>query len=365
MMGKETAYRNMRSTIEGIEGIQSTWVPIEMDPPERIAHIPPISKNHSLKYGLVARQRVRALERKGLSFDAAFFNHILPALFLREFRSRVPSVDAMDVTPASLRRDGGAYYQKPRSNGLWGISRLKHRYAASLLNEAKVLLPQSEYARRSLLNDYGVSGDRIRVLAPGVDLHSWPGVDRMGKENPSDRSMVVLFVGGDFLRKGGDLLLRVAMQEEFRDVEFHVVTKSYVGPELQNVHIHSDVSANSAPLRRLYESADVFVLPTRADFAPTNSICEAMAMSLPIVSCGVGGIEEIVSENETGFLIPREDERSLSERLRILLRNPQLRARLGMNARAFAERHFDSSKNARQIVEHLAAAAKSKQHILA
>jgi glycosyltransferase involved in cell wall biosynthesis len=351
ILGKDTAYRNLRRAVSRMEDVDSTWLPIEMDPRDPVARIPIVSGNHSLKYGLVARARVRALEKGGKKFDAAYFNHVLPTLFLGEFRRRVPCYDAMDVTPASLRRDGQSYYETPRRRGLLDVTELKRKYAISVYRRARCLLPQSDYGRTSLLRDYELPDDKIRIFVPGVDLEVWRGRDPVKDIGSTDGPLNILFVGGDFRRKGGDVLLRLAARKEFRTAEFHFVTRSSTGATTPNVHIHANVSANSDALVNLYQRADVFVLPTRADFAPTNSICEAMAMGLPVVTTGVGGLDENVIDGETGYIVPVGDEEALAQRLMILQSDRDLRLRMGSNARKWAEAKFDSARNARMLID--------------
>jgi glycosyltransferase involved in cell wall biosynthesis len=361
ILGKDTAYRNLRDAVNDIEDVDATWLPIELEPKELIARIPFVSTNHSLKFGLVARSRVRALEKSGMTFDAAFFNHILPTLFLKGFRKRVPSVDAMDVTPLSLLRDGQPYYEKPREPRIKLVAEVKRKIAQSDFNTASFLLPQSNYSRESLVHDYNVPSGKIKVLAPGVNLKMWPGplLSKLSAQRLVD-SLNVLFVGGDFWRKGGDVLLKVASREEFQKCRFHIVTRSFSGVAPANVIVHTNIQANSNALLELYQCADVFVLPTRSDFAPTNSICEAMAMALPVISTGVGGLDEIVVDGETGYLVPVNEEEALAQRLRMMMKDNDLCVRLGRNARKYAELHFDVFHNARTIIDYLKLAASQK-----
>ncbi len=86
------------------------------------------------------------------------------------------------------------------------------------------------------------------------------------------------------------------------------MTKSDVSVRPPNVVIHKNVTARSQELFDLYDRSDVFALPTQADFSPTNSICEAMAMHLPVIRMNVGGLNEIVIDRQNGFLISPDDE---------------------------------------------------------
>jgi glycosyltransferase involved in cell wall biosynthesis len=70
------------------------------------------------------------------------------------------------------------------------------------------------------------------------------------------------------------------------------------------------------------------------------SILEAMRAGLPVVASGVGGVDEAVRNNETGFVVPRGDVELLKDRIERLLASPDLRTRLGRNGRLQYERQF-------------------------
>jgi len=158
-----------------------------------------------------------------------------------------------------------------------------------------------------------------------------------------------LFVGGDFVRKGGDLLLNV-FKTRFRGrAELLLVTKADV-PEEPGIRVFRNVEANSEALLDLYRSSDVFALPTRADCY--SLVClEALAAGMPIVATRVGGIPDVISEAETGYLIDVDDATSLTERLETLIADPAKRREMGAKARARAEERFDAAETARQLFE--------------
>jgi glycosyltransferase involved in cell wall biosynthesis len=90
----------------------------------------------------------------------------------------------------------------------------------------------------------------------------------------------------------------------------------------------------------LLARSSVFVLSTRSEGLPI-SVIEAMAAGLPVVASSVGGIPELVVEGETGFLVPAGNDAALARALEPLLRDPELRRRLGAAARARAFDRFD------------------------
>jgi glycosyltransferase involved in cell wall biosynthesis len=96
-----------------------------------------------------------------------------------------------------------------------------------------------------------------------------------------------------------------------------------------------------------YQRADVFALTPFVtkdgdrDGIP-NVLMEAMACGLPVLTTDAGGIAELVTHLSNGFLLPPRDVDALATGLRTLLEDPELRARLGGEARKTVTRRFDS-----------------------
>src|SRR5947199_396926 len=63
-----------------------------------------------------------------------------------------------------------------------------------------------QWVQRSLERDYGLPSERIEVIPPGVDLSLWQSDSSRAQQ--TDGTMRLLFVGGQFQRKGGPALLR-------------------------------------------------------------------------------------------------------------------------------------------------------------
>jgi glycosyltransferase involved in cell wall biosynthesis len=83
----------------------------------------------------------------------------------------------------------------------------------------------------------------------------------------------------------------------------------------------------------LYDEADVYLNAPDIDNMP-NSILEASACGLPIVSSDAGGIPYIVRHGVTGLLVPRDDDAALATAAMRLLEEPGLASRLVAAARA-------------------------------
>ena len=266
----------------------------------------------------------------------------------------VPSFLIMDMTPTQMEAMGELYgYSKTRARFLGGW---KRRSSSALYGNAVHLFPWNQWVADSLIEDYGVPADKITPVSPGVDIALYHP-DPNAKAN--DGVVRLLFVGGDFIRKGGDLLLRWARSTRVKTPwEIHVVTRDQVGVT-PGVTVHTGLANNSPELVQLYQSCDVFVLPTRADCYSLVGM-EAMACALPIVITSLGGIPDLVTEGETGFLLSPDDYECLAEILDRLVEDEDLRLRLGAAGRVRAEKDFDSNKNLSVIIECMKKHSRSK-----
>jgi glycosyltransferase involved in cell wall biosynthesis len=258
---------------------------------------------------------------------------------------RVPTVISLDATPRNFDSLGAGYGHNQANRMVEGI---KWRLTARVLHAAQALVAFSDWVRRSLIDDYGVPAERIHVIPPGVDLARWSvPAGRSASNGHEDAPFRLLFVGGEFERKGGPLLLDVFRQSLRDCCELHIVTKANVEEE-PGVHVYRDFGPNEQSLRHLYEHCDVLVLPSRADTFSHASL-EAMACGLPVVSCPVGGIPEIVRQGETGFLIPPDDGRALLTAIQGLLHDRGQAEALGEAGRKAVEARFDAARNAQRI----------------
>lgn len=100
----------------------------------------------------------------------------------------------------------------------------------------------------------------------------------------------------------------------------------------------------------LLRGLDVFVLPSLGE-GISNTILEAMASGLPVVATSVGGNAELVSEGETGWIVPRDDPTALAAALRRYVDAPALRKRHGIAARAMAESRFSIGRMVQDYME--------------
>ncbi len=114
-------------------------------------------------------------------------------------------------------------------------------------------------------------------------------------------------------------------------------------------------------LPEVYRSADLFVLPSLSE-GMSNAVLEALASGLPAIVTDVPGTEELVRDGKNGFCVPPGEPGALERPLERLLKDPELRRRLGRASRAEAERFAWSRQGERylQLYERVLAAADGK-----
>lgn len=117
-----------------------------------------------------------------------------------------------------------------------------------------------------------------------------------------------------------------------------------------NIHQHCIFTGKRTDIPRLLSVFDIFALPSILEADPI-ALKEAMAAGKACVATRCGGPTVILEDERTGLLVPKENARALSEAIVLLARDDDLRKRLGINARAVAEKEYDIQTHRRRVQE--------------
>ncbi len=354
-LGHITHAQNLKRALEERGDVAPTYVDLPYEGMSGAwTRLPGVRSNWSLRASLGAYLGLRGQVKR---LEAALYHTQVTSLFAAGLMRRVPSIVSLDATPVQYDALGAFYGHVPSSNAR--LEAVKKRLNQRAFRSARRLVTWSQWAKDSLVSDYGVAPDKVTVIPPGIDTALWD-FNRVGR--PS-RPVHLLFVGGDFARKGGDTLM-----EAFRrlpasaDVHLHVVTKTAgVGEGLPDVTVYRDLAPNSEGLRRLFGLADLFVFPTRGDCLPL-AVMEALASGLPVVTTAVGALPEAVTHGETGWIVPPDDAGALAGALVDLAGDGGLREILGSRAREVARERFDSGINYSRLVDEIRAVGMNHAH---
>jgi glycosyltransferase involved in cell wall biosynthesis len=289
-----------------------------------------------------ARRLLRARGRRDVTLFHTQTVSLLAPAAVRGGRYLV----SVDATPEQIDTMGQWYRHKQSPRFAEAAKRAWYR---KIFAGAAGVVAWSEWAARSLADRYGVRPDRIRVLHPGA-REPFFAIERC----PAERLPRILFVGGDFERKGGQHLLKAFARLHGR-AELVCVTDASV-PATPGVRVESGVRPGSDRLLSAFAEADIFCLPTMGD-CTSVAIGEAMAAGLPVLTTRVGSNPEIVADGEHGLLVEAGNTNSLFAALDQLVGDGAMRERLGNGARAHAREHMDATQNALAILAFMREAA--------
>ncbi len=327
-LGNTTHYLNLRRAEAMAEAPGPLWLPIEY-------------KHSRVPWTLTGSR----LARKALvdvlpRLDGIFMHTTTLALACVDLFMKKSTVLSTDGTPANKRHMRTAYGMNDQGRLVEGAKRAIFK---RVYGTAVGLVGWSNWAKQSFVDDYGYREEHVAVIPPGVDVEQFLPGDR-------DHALPrILFVGGDFERKGGALLLDVFRRRLRGRAELILVTRDAVQPQ-PGVTVHHGIRANSPELRELYATSDLFVLPTLADCF-SLVLMEALAAGMPVVASRVGGIPDIVLDGKTGHLLNAGDGDALGDAIEALVTDTNRRHRMGEQGRADALRRFDACENARRLFE--------------
>ncbi|HVK18927.1 MAG TPA: glycosyltransferase family 4 protein [Fimbriiglobus sp.] len=239
----------------------------------------------------------------------------------------------------------------------------------AVYRDAAVIFSFSDVVRRSFIEDYSIPPDQVLTVYAGPNIDPF-GIPPRTRTRPAGHRPTVLFIGKEFRRKGGEVLMTA-----FRRVRSQMPNArlQIIGPiehleveeGVENLgRLSKDDPAQNRRLLAAYDEADVFCLPSRLDPFPTV-VREAMCYSLPCVTTNIWALPEMVLDGETGFLVPPDDVDALAGRLLRVLRDPDLGRRLGEAGRQRVQQHFTFGATARKMSDRIQAIVESRQPTVA
>ncbi|MCB9135450.1 MAG: glycosyltransferase family 4 protein [Anaerolineales bacterium] len=353
-LGHITHGKNLQALIPKAPDVQASWGFPAFETEGLAAKIPVYKSNWTIRAGWRTRALVATMQRQahqtGAPLDALFFHTQVTAILSPDWLKRIPSIVSLDGTPLQYDALGAQYDHK--TDPPW-LENLKYRLNQLCYHRAARLVTWSAWAKESLVNDYGISAEKIIVIPPGVNVRAWLRPDHLSSPPPPSRGVAdpvrILFVGGNLARKGGDLLLNAFRAlRPTHPCELHLVTRDTLPPE-PGLFVYNDMQPNSPALKHLYHTSDLFCLPTQGDFLPMV-LSEAGAAGLPVISTRLAAIPEVVLHGETGLLTAPGNQAELTTALRTLLENPTLRQQMGQKATETIQATFDAETNANYLL---------------
>ena len=227
-----------------------------------------------------------------------------------------------------------------------------------LIQTARLIITETDYSEKFLRERFPERADRIHRIYNGLNLAEF------GHANFSFDPPLIVAIGRLIAKKGFANLIRacgllIEHRISFRcEIFGEGPLENQLRAQIEELGLQERVQLLGAKpqhdLREHLARANVFVMPSVAeaeggmDNLPTV-IMEAMAAGLPVVSTRIGGIPEMVVENETGFLVQPEDAMALVGAIEKVTNDRSLGQRLGQAGHERAQKLFSIEKNARDL----------------
>lgn len=200
-------------------------------------------------------------------------------------------------------------------------------------NNAAGLLVMGHWLEKELIEKQGVPKDKVHWVGAGSNLDI-SKIERKPKGNNK-----FLFVGKDFYRKNGDLVVEAfnILSESNKQYELYII-----GPEsldekyLRNPNIKFLGKLNRDELLEYYYSCDVFVMPSRFE-AYGIAFVEALLFGLPVIGRNAYEMPYLVDDGKTGYLLRKQDPIELARLMEEAINNQEMKEEV--------IRRFDSYKD--------------------
>ena len=177
------------------------------------------------------------------------------------------------------------------------------------LKRTNAAVYSSSWATQSAITDYDVEPSRVHVVRSGPNVDTPPSRSISEQRKKTDRC-VLLFMGIDWQRKGGDIAFETLLRLEEMGIDAQLIVCGCTPPSSllhKSMTIIPFLDKNNEQeyekLCQLFITSTFLLLPTRADCTP-NVISESNAYGLPVITTRINGIPEMVKDGENGCMLP-------------------------------------------------------------
>ena len=230
------------------------------------------------------------------------------------------------------------------------IIRERERIGKSCLDNSTLILPICKYLEGIVKTHY--PNKKSFVMYQGIASSHWYPSEGMTLKHPC----VGLLQGAVIWGKTQEMLTLTKVLEAMPDVTFYWAGDGPYRDKILSVLGKYDnfkwLGALQYPdkVREYLTEIDVYALVSGIDMAP-STLQEAQLMKKPVVATNIGGIPELMKNNETGFLVEKGNSEEWIEKLSVLINDKEKRKIMGEEGRKFVEENFNWEKIAREFLE--------------
>lgn len=205
-----------------------------------------------------------------------------------------------------------------------------------------------EYTVKKIVENYGLRYDKVDTVHNGIDLAEYGQcVPHFSEKDTPCQAPVLLFIGGNFQRKGLRTVIRAVsiISRAYPSVKCLIAGSGLFENRFKSEMQELGVSANfeflghvqRTDMEKYFAASHLFVMPSLYESSPF-SFMEAMACGLPVIGSNTGGMPELVQHGQDGFLVEPHDPTSLAECVLKVLEDKNLWQRMSQNCRETVKR---------------------------
>ncbi len=227
--------------------------------------------------------------------------------------------------------------------------RWKDQIAKKCFSGATAIIPICEYLEDVVKEHY--PNKPTHVLHGGIDVSRWYRVNGMDLKHPC----VGLLQGAQIWGKSKEMLTLTKVLEAMPSVTFYWAGdgpyKDKILSTLNKYENFKWLGAIQYPdrVREYLTEIDVYALVSGIDMSPLT-LQEAQLMEKPVVATNVGGIPELMKNNETGFLVEKGDHVGWIQKLSILINDDEKAKQMGASGRDFVKDNFSWDKVTKKFI---------------
>lgn len=211
----------------------------------------------------------------------------------------------------------------------------------SALDKCTFAVFSSEWAKKTAIDNFSVSPEKLQVVPFGANLASEYDSNQINEiiNSRSTETCNILFVGVDWYRKGADDAIKIAEELNARGLKTTLSLLGCLPPNslelpsyVKNLGFVSKKTADGKGIvNEVFKQAHFLILPTRADCTPIV-IAEANSFGVPCLATDTGGLPSMITNNKNGFLFAQGDINGYCDKIRMLFSEQQRYRILALSA---------------------------------
>lgn len=239
-------------------------------------------------------------------------------------------------------------------------SKIKKQILVKNLNSYKAIASTSHCMAKEI-EQYLMKKQEIYITPFGVDIEKFKNLNLEKKENKIIIGIVKTLeskYGIEYLIRAIKELEKIIEKEIFEKIEVKIYGKGSLKEKLKKLSRELNVEGKikfegfilNAEVPKVMNEMDIFVVPSLDESFGVVAV-EAMACEVPVIVSEAEGLKEVVVNNVTGFITFKRDYKAIAEKIKILIKDNELRKNMGNAGRKRVIELYDWNNNVKNMIK--------------